>query len=309
MWGGQILIFKSLDFRFHSSNLDRRGLVPALHLQPLHGTRWRNWEDLCARRSTQKRAIQWRLGRAPLLRGNCFLLFIFDFSLSQESSNSWHGTWNMIWHRRHHACGIVKMAADDEKRLYAFGGYHHGWRQVLILTKCDTFPTPQFKGLGHLHQTQWHEWLPPRVGYAFHNGRHEVCEDGPVPLHAGRRQHAQLGGDQQEQLVSVERPELQGGEGRRRYALPSPRCSCRSRPCQQSKDKKLRRTLRTPSTKVDTRLNIFILCPSSCNKLYQSRDKKQAIFYLASPFHSCFGCSWGFEDLHCKREFNTFLGF
>ena len=46
----------------------------------------------------------------------------------------------MRWHRRHHACGIVKMAADDEKRLYAFGGYHGGWRQVGILTKCDTSP-------------------------------------------------------------------------------------------------------------------------------------------------------------------------
>ena len=25
--------------------------------------------------------------------------------------------------------------------------------------------------------------------------------------------------------------------------------------------------------------------------------------------HCCFGCSWGFEDLHCRIEFNTFLGF
>ena len=43
--------------------------------------------------------------------------------------------------RRHHACGIVKMAADDEKRLYAFfGGCHGGWRQVVISTKCYTSP-------------------------------------------------------------------------------------------------------------------------------------------------------------------------
>ena len=25
--------------------------------------------------------------------------------------------------------------------------------------------------------------------------------------------------------------------------------------------------------------------------------------------HCCFGCSWGFEDLHWKIKFNTFLGF
>ena len=34
----------------------------------------------------------------------------------------------MIWHRRHHACGIVKLASNNEKRLYVFGGYHGGWR-------------------------------------------------------------------------------------------------------------------------------------------------------------------------------------
>ena len=47
---------------------------------------------------------------------------------SQASTNTWHGNWNMRWHRGHHACGIIKLAYNDEKRLYVFGGWHGGWR-------------------------------------------------------------------------------------------------------------------------------------------------------------------------------------
>merc|ERR1712109_167867 len=42
---------------------------------------------------------------------------------------TWHGTWHLRWHRRHHACGIVKLADNEEKRLYVLGGYHGGWRR------------------------------------------------------------------------------------------------------------------------------------------------------------------------------------
>ena len=55
-------------------------------------------------------------------------------------------------------------------------------------------------------------------------------------------------------------------------------------------------------------------------------QKIQSVWVTESPFrsyrliaskriehgvtiHCWFSCSWGFEDLHCKTEFNTFLGF
>ena len=34
-----------------------------------------------------------------------------------------------------------------------------------------------------------------------------------------------------------------------------------------------------------------------------------AISVLTFLNHYCFGCSWGFEDSHCKIEFNAFFGF
>ena len=38
--------------------------------------------------------------------------------------------------------------------------------------------------------------------------------------------------------------------------------------------------------------------------LVRVKDKRKSLLY-----HCCFGCSWGFEDLHCQIVFNTFLGF
>ena len=46
----------------------------------------------------------------------------------QASSNSWHFAKHLIWHANDHACGIVKLTSNDEKRLYVIYGYHGGHR-------------------------------------------------------------------------------------------------------------------------------------------------------------------------------------
>ena len=51
-------------------------------------------------------------------------------------------------------------------------------------------------------------------------------------------------------------------------------------------------------------------CQISTQKLSKI-DKKEAFYQnlkILIKYHCCFGCSWGFEDLHCKIELNTFIG-
>ena len=113
----------------------------------------------------------------------------------------------MRWHRRHHSCGIVKMASNDEKRLYVFGGYHSGhWRYWYDPSKIRNVLLQE---MGHLHEPGHHEWVPPRVRHPLPDQRHEVREDRPLPLHADWRQHSQLGGHKHCQLVPLERCKLQ----------------------------------------------------------------------------------------------------
>ena len=113
----------------------------------------------------------------------------------------------MRWNRRHHSCGIVKMASNDEKRLYVFGGYHSGhWRYWYDPSKIRNVLLQE---MGHLHEPGHHEWVPPRVRHPLPDQRHEVCQDRPLPLHADWRQHSQLGGHKHCQLVPLERCKLQ----------------------------------------------------------------------------------------------------
>ena len=166
----------------------------------------------------------------------------------------------MRWNRRHHSCGIVKMASNDEKRLYVFGGYHSGhWRYWYDPSKIRNVLLQE---MGHLHEPGHHEWVPPRVRHPLPDQRHEVRQDRPLPLHADWRQHSQLGGHKHCQLVPLERcklqvflkkqkkchsSKLQGGEGGSRYAVLSSQCSSSGSARHQSQDQELCRALCPPS--------------------------------------------------------------
>ena len=61
-----------------------------------------------------------------------------DVRYYEKSTNSWHHPKNLIWHRYEHACGILKIASTNQKRLYVVGGYHYGWRDYVEYLDLDT---------------------------------------------------------------------------------------------------------------------------------------------------------------------------